>query len=330
MNRQRRHAPGRHRGVAGRWLAVIGAAAAVVALYAGIERPWFRRWGATDAEVRAVLPGDDAVPGATDVVTRAITIAAPRERVWPWVAQLGQDRAGFYSYELLEDLAGCEMPYVTRILPGRQAWSAGDRLWMYPPRKLHGVGGAPLVASVPGASLVFATRQIGTSMRAPLDGSWGFHLLDAGPGATRFVMRSRGAGVSAPIASGVQLAFFEAAHYVMERRMMTNIRALAEGRRVSRFADVAAVVSWAAVIVLLIAALVMVFRVERWGRPLALATLAALVFQFLTLAQPPTGWGLLALLVLIAAFAWRPRSSTDRPRLGYSARPFAAIPTPST
>jgi MYXO-CTERM domain-containing protein len=318
-------------GIAGRSLAVIGAAAAIVALYTVVERPWLRRWGATDAEVRGSLPGDDAVPGATDVVTRAITIAAPRARVWPWVAQLGQDRAGFYSYDILENLVGCEMPHLTRILPDRQAWTPGDRLWMYPPQKLHGVGGAPLVAYRSGAALVFATRRIGATIDAPFDGSWGFHLAAAGSGATRLIQRTRGAGAAGPVATVLAYGIFEPAHFVMERRMMTNIRALAEGRPVSRFADVAAVVLWTVVIVLMIAALVMVFRVERWGRPLGLATLAALVFQFLSLVQPPTGWGLLAVLALVAAFVRRPRqASTHGPRLRYSARPFTAHPSPST
>ena len=50
------------------------------------------------------LPGDGVVPGATAQQTRAIGIDAPAERVWPWLAQIGQDRAGFYSYDVLENL----------------------------------------------------------------------------------------------------------------------------------------------------------------------------------------------------------------------------------
>ena len=73
-------------------------------LFAGflvIVRPWYLRWGARDDELTRTLPGDEIVRMPVEEGTRAITIDAPAAAVWPWVAQLGQDRAGFYSYELL-------------------------------------------------------------------------------------------------------------------------------------------------------------------------------------------------------------------------------------
>src|SRR5689334_17932954 len=86
----------------------------VIALLA-FFRPWFLTWGATAGEARRSLPGDDVVPEArSDATTRAITIQAPAATVWPWLAQLGQDRGGFYSYEILEDLAGCKMTNADR------------------------------------------------------------------------------------------------------------------------------------------------------------------------------------------------------------------------
>lgn len=103
---------------------------------------------------------------AEDSVTRALTIHAPVDAVWPWLAQLGPDRGGFYSYELLEDLAGCEMEHADRILPGKQGWAPGDSLWMYPPTKLGGVGGAPLVRQVPGRALAFAATAVATLLQA--------------------------------------------------------------------------------------------------------------------------------------------------------------------
>ena len=109
------------------------------------------------------LPGDEIVPAARSRETRAITIAAPAAQVWPWLAQLGQDRAGFYSYRLLENLVGCEMPNIEQLDPRLQSWKLGDKLWMYPPRKAGGVGFAVLAAYEPGRALGFATRQIGTA-----------------------------------------------------------------------------------------------------------------------------------------------------------------------
>src|SRR4051794_8661522 len=106
-------------------------------LYFG-ARPWYLHWGPTESELRARLPGDDLVelPPDHSVTTRAITIQAPAHQVWPWLAQLGQDRGGFYSYELLEDAVGADMPRVERLRPELQRWSKGDKLWMYPPHKL--------------------------------------------------------------------------------------------------------------------------------------------------------------------------------------------------
>ena len=79
-------------------------AATPLFLSAPLFRKWHMRWGATDAEVAAVMPGDDLEPKATVRATRAITIAAPPEAVWPWIVQIGFGRAGFYSYDLLDSL----------------------------------------------------------------------------------------------------------------------------------------------------------------------------------------------------------------------------------
>src|SRR5580765_1876299 len=143
-------------------VAVFATAVGVFGIFFMVERPWFLRWGATPEEVTAARPGDERVPVARDRVTWAVTIHAPPNHVWPWIAQLGQDRGGFYSYEVLEDLVGCEMPRAERILPQHQEWRAGDRLWMYPPGKADGMGSAPLVTCEPGRHLVFAIRQLGT------------------------------------------------------------------------------------------------------------------------------------------------------------------------
>lgn len=95
------------------WIRVLALTfifAALVAGYAAVVRLWYLRWGATDADVRAVLPGDDIVHDAVSQETRGITIDAGAEAGWPWVAQLGQNRGGFYSYDLLENLGGYQMP----------------------------------------------------------------------------------------------------------------------------------------------------------------------------------------------------------------------------
>jgi len=78
----------------------VGAAIAVpIGAYAFLVRPWARTWGVDETEAATMLPGDDIVPDATTVETRAITIDADPSDVWPWLLQMGYGKAGFYSYD---------------------------------------------------------------------------------------------------------------------------------------------------------------------------------------------------------------------------------------
>src|SRR4029450_1696876 len=70
---------------------------------APLYRPWHLRWGATDDELAAAMPGDSIVPRPSFNATRAITVDAPSEDVWPWLVQLGYGRAGWYSYDVFDN-----------------------------------------------------------------------------------------------------------------------------------------------------------------------------------------------------------------------------------
>lgn len=97
------------------WMAAGGVALVV---YVGLVRPRLFRWGATNEEAERVLPGDDEVPGAQIHGTRAITIDAPPEQVWPWLAQIGYRRAGWYAFDFADNDS---IPSATRIIPELQA-----------------------------------------------------------------------------------------------------------------------------------------------------------------------------------------------------------------
>ena len=115
------------------WLAA-GALAAEVGAYL-VWRPRMLRWGATDQEVGEGLPGDDHTPTPRVQSTRAVTIDAPPERVWPWLMQMGIGRAGFYSHDWVERLM-CRARYVegrhsaTRIHPELGSLRVGDTVPM--------------------------------------------------------------------------------------------------------------------------------------------------------------------------------------------------------
>jgi hypothetical protein len=104
----------------------------VTVVAAAVLRAWQRRWGATDDEVNRTLPGDDLLSHADLTATRAITIHATAAQVWPWIAQLGQGRGGFYSYDFLENLIGCDIHSADRIVPEWQRIDIGAQVKLAP------------------------------------------------------------------------------------------------------------------------------------------------------------------------------------------------------
>jgi hypothetical protein len=285
---------------------------AVVLLYAFLFRPWLLDWGSTAEERARQLPGDQIVSVPAKTTTRAVTIRSSAAAAFPWLAQLGQNRGGFYSFELLEDLVGSEMPRAETLLPGAQEWLPGDSLWMYPWDKADGVGEAPLVEHVPGRALAFATWNPATSRKLPPDGSWAFVIEPMGEGASRFLVRGRGAPVPGVGAWLFDRVVFEPMHFVMERRMMEGIRALAEGRTPrGRLADAAEIFVWAAALGLFFWGVGATLLRARWAVPLALTVVAALGFVATTLLQPPAWIGLPAVAIL----AWAMRRGAVRPDL---------------
>jgi hypothetical protein len=275
------------------------ALAALGANFLAYTRPWFLQWGTTPEELTRTLPGDEIVPNAVSEYTRAVTIRAPVEQVWPWLAQLGQDRGGFYSFDLVENLVGCQMPVEDVLRPGKQAWREGDRLWMYPSERAGGAGFATLRTYVPGRAMGFSTRALGTTLDEPEDGSWSFVLDPIDDRTTRLMIRGRLAPGRSLAGQVFDVAFFEPVHFFMERRMMLGIKALAEGRGRDRLANHAHVGLWVMGFALLVGAGVLILRRRDWLRPLVTFLAAALVFQILTLGQPPLVVGI-ALTALVA------------------------------
>jgi hypothetical protein len=285
-------------------LLTLGAALALlVGGFQLVARPWFLNWGATAEEQTWALPGDEIVDGFAAQNTRAITLPARPDRVWPWLAQLGQDRAGFYSYDLLESLAGCRMPIEDGVRPELQAWAPGDRLWMYPPDRAGGVGFATLRAYEPGRALGFATRVIGTGLDEAEDGSWSFVVLPAEGQQTRLLVRGRAAGGRSFSGALFDRLIFEPAHFVMERRMMVSLGLLARGLDRDRWRNHLEVALWTITFGVFVTAGVLTFRRPDWVRVVAAFWAAGLVFQVLTLAQPPLPLGavLAALPILLIA-----------------------------
>ncbi len=198
------------------------AGAVLVVAYRSRVEPWLRSWGATAAEDACALPVDTLVDPGVDHVTRAITVHAPIDDVWPWLAQIGQDRAGFYSYSRLENLVGAGMHNAAAIHPEWQHREEGDSVWLASERR-WGDRGRQLAAIVdaPHALVLVSPDDWARLQRGErAHGAWGFFLEPHGDFRTRLLVRSSGGPV------GTHL--FDLVHFVMEQKMMRGLRDRAE------------------------------------------------------------------------------------------------------
>jgi hypothetical protein len=207
----------RHR----RWLdarlVVVGGA---VAVGVALARAWYLRWGATDEELKVGLPGDELVAAADLTATRAVTVRAGADAVWPWIAQLGQGRGGFYSYDFLENVVGCEIHSAERVVADWQSIVVGDAVHVHPEVGL-------VVAVVePGRALVLRGGVPIGRTPPPYDFTWAFVLRDQADGSTRLVVRERYAYSRRWAWLLVEPA--ELISFVMSRRMLRGIEERAE------------------------------------------------------------------------------------------------------
>lgn len=183
------------------------------------------RWGTLGTEAQASLPGDDLVPVPAWSYTLAVPIRAPADAVWPWIAQIGQGRGGFYSYQTLENLVGCQVENTTRILPEHQHPAVGDSISLHP-------SGPPLrveIADPPHALVLMGAPADLAAQDSWGASTWQFVVREMSSGSSRLLTRGRYA--HSPDWKA-RLAFgrfpIEAVSFVMSRRMMLEIARLAE------------------------------------------------------------------------------------------------------
>jgi hypothetical protein len=149
---------------------------ALLAAYLVFLRPAHMRWGATPVEVARPMPGDSLVGEPTFVATRAVTIDARPDQVWPWIVQMGAGRAGFYGYDWIDNHGE---PSADRILPQYQSPQAGDLV----PRSAGGRTGY----QVKGFSVNRYLLWMGRTPRL----TWCWALYPTDDGRTRLVTRTR-------------------------------------------------------------------------------------------------------------------------------------------
>jgi hypothetical protein len=196
----------------------LGDLVVAIPLAAGapLLRSWHSRWGATDTEVAAPMPGDDLVPGCQVHWTRAITIDAPPEAVWPWLAQVGFGKAGFYSNDLVDNVGH---PSADDILPEYQRLRVGDWVPMF--SKVDEVTAFKVKEFERGRYLLWSKP----------DSTWAWTLTPLPGGRSRLVTRLRGRYEwSEPAGALLSAVLLEFGDFPMMRRMLKGIKQRAEAR----------------------------------------------------------------------------------------------------
>jgi len=208
-----------------RLFACLAAAAAGISTYWLALRPWHQRWGASEGELNRPLPGDELVPAPKSLATHAVTVDAPAAAVWPWLVQMGCQRAGWYSYDRLDNGG---VPSADRVLPEFQSLAVGDVILATP----DGSAGFPVLALEPGRYLILGGYVDPFSGRTTADGpqsdayfkvSWLFYLDEVARDTTRLITRFR--VDHAPAWLGVATyGLLEPLSFVMERKMLLNLK----------------------------------------------------------------------------------------------------------
>ena len=271
---------------------IVGSMAALtilaVAVYLLLVQPWHLRWGATDDEVQRLLPGDEIMPDPDYECTHAITIHAPREDVWPWLVQIGQDRGGFYSYTWIENLLGMDIHNVDRIVPQWQHLKVGDRVGLAP-------GNWMTVASTePGQWVVF-------DMPLGKQTSWAFVLDRIDARTTRFLIRLR----MEARGRAIRYSPFDPGHFIMERKTMLRMKQMAEAASGVAQGQTSSELIWfLSMIVAGLAILALVFT-KKWPWTLALASAGVVLWVLVFFrGHPSPVYGAVLVIGTIGALLW--------------------------
>jgi len=256
-----------------RFLGGLALVATMLVVVFALLPGWIHTWGATEEEVARAMPGDGILTDPVLTWTHGITIQARPEEVWPWLAQIGDDRGGFYSYAFIENLIDPEDRYhnANEIIPAFQDPQPGEGLIMdY--LTVHTVE--------PGQYLLAELADI-----PELGWTYLWHLYSSGEGATRLVVRMR--IQPAPEMDNPAITYvMDLGGFVMERRMMQGIKDRAEGRFDPPRIEGIEIALWLLALVAGLAAAVLFLVRRTWQIPLLIAVLSVLSLLAFTFLQP--------------------------------------------
>ncbi|HSR32764.1 MAG TPA: hypothetical protein VLY63_19555 [Anaerolineae bacterium] len=259
-------------------------------------RQWTPTWGATEAEVARTLPGDELIQRTPSDSTRGATIDAPPEAVWPWIAQIGDDRGGFYSYTFIEnplqELAGGEAVYrnANRILPQFQNPQPGEGII---------VDSLQVYDVEPGKWLLAAQ----SSGEGDFGWVWLWHVEPLGTNQSRLLVR-QALRLFPEASNPIMTTVTDLGAFVMEWRMFEGIRLRAEGGTEPAGIEAIEIVLWMAALVAGLGAAVLFLTRQAWQAPLLLGLATLFTLIWFTFWLPPIWLRLLFDITLFALLWW--------------------------
>jgi hypothetical protein len=201
-----------------RKLALVAALCAGLIALPYVLLPWYARCTAPAGLCRGAMPGDTIVPQPRTGYTLATTIRASPDRVWPWLVQMGQGRAGFYTHAAIENAIGADIHNADSIIPELQQLVLRDTVWLTPRRYMGGPGQFVIVVEIePARALVFRQRTPNGSI-----GTWAFILHPVDDDTTRLLFRRRAEEAS------LFDRVMRPGYVFMDRGMLRGIRTRAE------------------------------------------------------------------------------------------------------
>jgi len=271
---------------------VIGFVIVALVVFVGIRvvQQVIPTWGATPDEVARTLPGDELYANPSVNWTHAITINAPAERVWQWIAQIGERRAAFYSFTFIENQMGNGDVYhnADRIVPEWQNPTPGTPLIG---------GGLPL-----NVSQVEPGKWMVASSGGDLGWSWVWYLEPLNADQTRLQVRMKiqpGGATSNPIIDTV----IGLGAFVMEQGMLQGLEARAEGNIPPAYSEALEIALWVLALVGGVIAGVLFVVFKEWLFPLMAGLLAIIAVFAFTFLQPPIAGRLIIDVLLYALLA---------------------------
>jgi hypothetical protein len=276
-------------------IATLGMIGLVMILYLLWARPYQLNWGATDEEIERVMPGDELDPEPSFLATRAIAIEGTPEEIWPWLVQMGYGRAGFYGYDILENLGSSSgLDSAEHIMPEYQTYSVGDEV------PISAVARMVFYAIEPNQYLIW-TGQSGKGAF-----TWALYPIDESH--TRLVSRIRWSHHLTPVDVLALDLFTEFTDHLAVRKILQGVKGRVEGHiepaAAQNFEFTIFVI---AAIVFLYAVFLVLLRPLTWQR--WLTGLGAGIVWLIAWYAPVPAWtgGLLILLTI-----WRLRKASKK------------------